>query len=220
MFLWVFFSRFIWFLLNPERTIVLTAHEYKRRKVEAGSDPWGQKLMEFYRPIANGTVFHIQINVSSASIFCAPLQGTLKAQPCSGVWELKGGNPRKKGWQMWGEIHQAQQDCRRACLILKTDSWRAESPAAAAAPFSNFRGNRRNKENLQCRRSTAHALYALCRSWRRLVFVQLTFRDQGHQQQPDENHLVGGRVHWSRLLHEHDKDDVSVSCLLCSDVWT
>lgn len=31
-----------------------------------------------------------------------------------------------------GENHRAPHDCWRACLILKTDGWRVETPAAAA----------------------------------------------------------------------------------------
>lgn len=54
--------------------------------------------------------------------------------------------------------HWTPQDYWQTCLILKTDGWRAETPAAAAAEAaaaaaaacssSDFRGKRRNREIL------------------------------------------------------------------------
>lgn len=54
-----------------------------------------------YWPIANGTVFYTQINVSFASFFHPSLQGALKALVV-GNWKVE--EPPKKGRQMWEKI--------------------------------------------------------------------------------------------------------------------
>lgn len=163
-------------------------------------------------------VFYTQINVSSASFFHPPLQGAFKAL-AFGNWKV--GEPPKRPTDV-EENHRAPQDCWRACLILKTDGWRAETPAAASAEAaaaaaaavdacssSDFRGKRRNREILW----SAHAPYARSHSGR---LRSLCSETTGISWVPDETIWLKDECSGALV---NDKDAVSVSCLLCSDVW-
>lgn len=102
--------------------------------------PKWEKLMEFYIDL-------LRTAPSSTPRSMSPLppSSILLYRELLKLWWLgseRWKSPPKRPTDV-GENHRAPQDCRRACLILKTGGWRAETPAAAAAcSSSDFRGKR------------------------------------------------------------------------------
>lgn len=196
-----------WFLWNPERRVVLTVHEYKRAKVavltQEGKSRWNS--VHLLQTVPSST----PRSMSPLPLFSVLLsRELLKLRPVLAFGKWKVGSPRK-GWQMWEKITGLN-----GIVGEHVWSWRLTDggwDTRRSCSFNDFRGNTRNREILWCRGS-AHALYAPFGSRRRLVFVQLTFRDHGHQL----------RAWWKPSGWAESRaweDDVSVSCWLCSDVW-